>query len=97
MGINCEMCIDGYYRPAEVDPRHPDSCRMCLCDGPGATGMCVKDDSMLIEGIVSHNAPCYHHNVCLHLAYTFFSASWWLLLPRGILRAEMWPVLSWIS
>ena len=53
MGINCEMCKDGYYRPRGIDQRRPDSCHMCLCDVPGSIGLCIKDDLLEYAGIVS--------------------------------------------
>ena len=59
MGVNCELCEDGYYRPSDVDPRRPDSCLPCLCDGPGAVGVCIKDDSRLMDGIVRHNTQTF--------------------------------------
>jgi hypothetical protein len=55
MGINCEMCEDGYYRPSGVDHRRPDACQLCLCDVIGSTRHCVKDDSDEHLGIVSNN------------------------------------------
>lgn len=35
-GINCESCIDWYYRPYGVLPEQP--CRPCECHGIGSTG-----------------------------------------------------------
>lgn len=51
-GINCEKCEDGYFRPSNVPRNHSRPCRKCQCDGPGMTGLCVKDDSHLLEGLV---------------------------------------------
>ena len=53
MGVNCELCADGFYRPQGIDHRSPDACRPCDCDTHGATGHCVKDDSHVMEGFVS--------------------------------------------
>ncbi|XP_039265221.2 laminin subunit alpha-5-like isoform X2 [Styela clava] len=39
-GINCEKCADGFYRPANVDPRHPEGCRPCDCDSAFTVGTC---------------------------------------------------------
>ncbi|KAM8822118.1 laminin subunit alpha-1 isoform 2-T2 [Synchiropus picturatus] len=45
-GINCETCIDGYYRPAQVSPYSDSPCIQCDCDPSGsATSLCSKDDS----------------------------------------------------
>ena len=52
MGMNCELCQDGYFRPAEVDHRRPDACQPCNCDGAGTVGICIKDDSRKDEGLV---------------------------------------------
>ncbi|KAM9826836.1 laminin subunit alpha-1 [Neosynchiropus ocellatus] len=45
-GINCETCIDGYYRSAEVSPYWDSPCVECDCDLSGsASSVCSKDDS----------------------------------------------------
>uniref|UniRef100_A0A8C0WJM2 Laminin subunit alpha-2 n=1 Tax=Castor canadensis TaxID=51338 RepID=A0A8C0WJM2_CASCN len=44
-GINCETCIDGYYRPHKVSPYEDEPCHPCDCDPVGSLGpVCVKDD-----------------------------------------------------
>uniref|UniRef100_A0A4W3JDE0 Laminin subunit alpha-2 n=1 Tax=Callorhinchus milii TaxID=7868 RepID=A0A4W3JDE0_CALMI len=44
-GINCETCIDGYYRPQEVSPHERAPCLPCSCDLSGSRNrICVKDD-----------------------------------------------------
>ena len=53
MGINCELCMDGYYRPGEVAHYRVDACHACLCDGPGTSGLCVKDSTMQHLNIAS--------------------------------------------
>lgn len=58
MGINCEMCVDGYYRPAEVDHRQQDACMPCNCDSQGSLGICIKDDSRKQEGMVRLAVQC---------------------------------------
>ena len=58
MGVNCELCIDGYYRPLGVDHRNLDACVPCQCSGPGTSGLCVKDDSLIADGIVSMILCC---------------------------------------
>uniref|UniRef100_A0A4X2M7H8 Laminin subunit alpha-1 n=1 Tax=Vombatus ursinus TaxID=29139 RepID=A0A4X2M7H8_VOMUR len=44
-GINCETCIDGYYRPHKVSPYENSPCLPCNCDPLGSlSSVCVKDD-----------------------------------------------------
>ncbi|XP_036620494.1 laminin subunit alpha-1 [Trichosurus vulpecula] len=44
-GINCETCIDGYYRPHKVSPYENNPCLPCNCDPFGSlSSVCVKDD-----------------------------------------------------
>ncbi|XP_060095142.1 laminin subunit alpha-2 isoform X2 [Heteronotia binoei] len=44
-GINCETCIDGYFRPKEVLPHDRNPCQQCHCDSIGClNGTCVKDE-----------------------------------------------------
>uniref|UniRef100_A0A672UU06 Laminin subunit alpha-2 n=1 Tax=Strigops habroptila TaxID=2489341 RepID=A0A672UU06_STRHB len=44
-GINCETCIDGYFRPKGVLPDSPDPCQPCSCDPNGSLNdTCVKDE-----------------------------------------------------
>ncbi|GIY26654.1 laminin subunit alpha-2 [Caerostris darwini] len=57
-GINCEQCDDGYYRPSDVPKNHTKPCRKCQCSGPGMTGLCVKDDSHLMEGFEPGDCLC---------------------------------------
>ncbi|KAK2168856.1 hypothetical protein NP493_1214g00017 [Ridgeia piscesae] len=58
MGINCEMCADGYYWPRGIDQRRPDSCHMCLCDVPGSIGLCIKDDLLEYAAIYAGDCLC---------------------------------------
>ncbi|KAM9633189.1 laminin subunit alpha-1 [Trichechus inunguis] len=61
MGINCETCIDGYYRPHKVSPYEDDPCRPCDCDPLGSlSSICVKDDlhSDLHSGKWPGQCPC---------------------------------------
>lgn len=51
-GINCEQCEDGYFRPANASRNDTRPCKKCKCNGPGMTGLCVKEDSHLLEGLV---------------------------------------------
>uniref|UniRef100_A0A8B9EMM7 Laminin subunit alpha-2 n=1 Tax=Anser cygnoides TaxID=8845 RepID=A0A8B9EMM7_ANSCY len=44
-GINCETCVDGYFRPKGVLPDSPDPCQPCSCDPNGSLHEnCVKDE-----------------------------------------------------
>ncbi|KAF7254774.1 Laminin subunit alpha-2 [Varanus komodoensis] len=44
-GINCETCIDGYFRLKGVLPGDPHPCRQCHCYSIGSLdGTCVKDE-----------------------------------------------------
>jgi len=53
MGINCEICDDGFFRPSGVSHSRPDACHPCTCDVIGSTGLCFKDDADEHLGIVS--------------------------------------------
>ncbi|GFU33502.1 laminin subunit alpha-1 [Nephila pilipes] len=57
-GINCEQCEDGYYRPSDVFRNHTKPCKKCQCSGPGMTGLCVKEDSHLMEGLEPGDCLC---------------------------------------
>ncbi|NXW31629.1 LAMA2 protein, partial [Phaetusa simplex] len=44
-GVNCETCVDGYFRPKGVLPDSPDPCQPCSCDPNGSLhDTCVKDE-----------------------------------------------------
>ncbi|KAM9317105.1 laminin subunit alpha-2 [Gastrophryne carolinensis] len=44
-GINCQTCINGYYRPHRLSASHPNPCRQCNCDPIGSLhDVCVKHD-----------------------------------------------------
>ncbi|EOB08656.1 Laminin subunit alpha-2, partial [Anas platyrhynchos] len=44
-GINCETCVDGYFRPKGVNAYSPDPCQPCSCDPNGSLHEnCVKDE-----------------------------------------------------
>ncbi|XP_029446888.1 laminin subunit alpha-1 [Rhinatrema bivittatum] len=45
-GINCETCIDGYYRPHKISPYEDNPCHSCECDLFGSLSpICVRDDN----------------------------------------------------
>ncbi|XP_069476798.1 laminin subunit alpha-1 isoform X2 [Ambystoma mexicanum] len=60
-GINCETCIDGYFRPYQMSPYEADPCRPCECDAFGSLSpICVKDDkhAELEKGILPGQCQC---------------------------------------
>ncbi|XP_010636969.1 laminin subunit alpha-1 isoform X1 [Fukomys damarensis] len=61
MGINCEACVDGYYRPHKVSPYEDEPCRPCDCDQLGSlSSVCIKDDlqSNSHNGLWPGQCPC---------------------------------------
>uniref|UniRef100_A0A4W2BS50 Basement membrane-specific heparan sulfate proteoglycan core protein n=1 Tax=Bos indicus x Bos taurus TaxID=30522 RepID=A0A4W2BS50_BOBOX len=61
MGVNCETCVDGYYRPHGVSPYEDHPCRPCDCDPVGSlNSVCIKDDlhSDLHRGKWPGQCPC---------------------------------------
>uniref|UniRef100_H3C8W5 Laminin, alpha 1 n=1 Tax=Tetraodon nigroviridis TaxID=99883 RepID=H3C8W5_TETNG len=45
-GVNCESCVDGYYRPAEVSPYSDFPCVACSCDPRGSESpVCSRGDT----------------------------------------------------
>ncbi|XP_039701762.1 laminin subunit alpha-1 isoform X1 [Pteropus medius] len=61
MGINCETCIDGYYRPHKVSPYEDNPCHPCDCNPLGSfSSICIKDDlhSDLHKGKWPGQCPC---------------------------------------
>ncbi|XDC67068.1 hypothetical protein R6Z07M_018250 [Ovis aries] len=61
MGVNCETCVDGFYRPHGVSPYEDNPCRPCDCDPLGSlSSVCVKDDlhSDLHRGKWPGQCPC---------------------------------------
>ncbi|ERE84378.1 laminin subunit alpha-1 [Cricetulus griseus] len=60
-GINCETCLDQYYRPHTVSPYEDQPCRPCDCDPVGSlSAVCIKDDlhSDLANGKRPGQCPC---------------------------------------
>ena len=57
-GNNCEHCIDQYYRPLGVYPNDSHPCRACECNGPGATGQCVKDNFFMPDELEPGHCFC---------------------------------------
>ncbi|KAM4693155.1 laminin subunit alpha-2 isoform 1-T1 [Discoglossus pictus] len=58
-GINCETCIDRFYRPKGVLPTHSNPCRPCDCDPIGSLNdVCVKDEKQAEQGILPGSCLC---------------------------------------
>uniref|UniRef100_A0A8C8SMW2 Laminin subunit alpha 2 n=1 Tax=Pelusios castaneus TaxID=367368 RepID=A0A8C8SMW2_9SAUR len=58
-GINCETCIDGYFRPKGVLPDDPNPCYPCSCDPVGSLhGTCVKDEKSADGGMLPGFCHC---------------------------------------
>uniref|UniRef100_A0A8C1W8S5 Laminin subunit alpha 2 n=1 Tax=Cyprinus carpio TaxID=7962 RepID=A0A8C1W8S5_CYPCA len=58
-GINCQSCLDGYYRPSEVSPHKPWPCRPCSCDLRGSLhSLCVPDESQATVGLAVGSCIC---------------------------------------
>nr|DBA26649.1 TPA: hypothetical protein GDO54_010888 [Pyxicephalus adspersus] len=58
-GINCETCIDGYYRPQWMSPNQPKPCRQCDCDPIGSLhSVCVKDVKEAAEDLLPGSCYC---------------------------------------
>uniref|UniRef100_A0A8C3JKK0 Laminin subunit alpha-2 n=1 Tax=Calidris pygmaea TaxID=425635 RepID=A0A8C3JKK0_9CHAR len=77
-GINCETCIDGYFRPKGVLPDSPDPCQPCSCHPNGSLhDTCVKDEKHAEEEMLPgfcHCKPGYAGESCdrCALGYTGF-------------------------
>ena len=53
LGLSCETCMDGYYRPTGVLPSDPGPCKACSCSGVFSTGQCLKTaDPVYYPGMV---------------------------------------------
>ncbi|XP_062857847.1 laminin subunit alpha-2 [Trichomycterus rosablanca] len=58
-GINCQSCIDGYYRPRGVSPDDPRPCRPCSCDPSGSIStVCVPDETRASAGLSAGWCRC---------------------------------------
>ncbi|NWI15207.1 LAMA2 protein, partial [Crypturellus soui] len=58
-GINCETCVDGYFRPKGVLPDSPDPCQPCSCDPNGSLhDTCVKDEKNAEEDMLPGFCHC---------------------------------------
>ncbi|XP_076784087.1 laminin subunit alpha-2 isoform X1 [Arvicanthis niloticus] len=58
-GINCETCIDGFFRPKGVSPSYPRPCQPCHCDLAGSLSeVCVKDEKYAQRGLKPGSCHC---------------------------------------
>ncbi|XP_016060358.1 PREDICTED: laminin subunit alpha-2 [Miniopterus natalensis] len=58
-GINCETCIDGFFRGKGVSPSDPGPCQPCHCDPVGSsTEVCVKDEKRAPRGLEPGSCHC---------------------------------------
>uniref|UniRef100_A0A9J7ZDZ5 Laminin subunit alpha 2 n=1 Tax=Cyprinus carpio carpio TaxID=630221 RepID=A0A9J7ZDZ5_CYPCA len=58
-GINCQSCVDGYYRPTELHPDERWPCRPCSCDLSGSLhSACVPDESQATAGLAVGSCIC---------------------------------------
>ncbi|XP_023570030.1 laminin subunit alpha-2 [Octodon degus] len=58
-GINCETCIDGFFRPKGVSPNYPRPCQPCHCDPVGSfSEICVKDEKSARRGLAPGSCHC---------------------------------------
>uniref|UniRef100_A0A3Q1N3A0 Laminin subunit alpha-2 n=1 Tax=Bos taurus TaxID=9913 RepID=A0A3Q1N3A0_BOVIN len=58
-GINCETCIDGFFRPKGVSPNYPRPCQPCHCDPVGSLNeVCVKDEKHARRGLAPGSCHC---------------------------------------
>ncbi|XP_004673900.1 PREDICTED: laminin subunit alpha-2 isoform X2 [Condylura cristata] len=58
-GINCETCIDGFFRPKGVSPKYPRPCQPCHCDAVGSVSeVCVKDVKHARRGLAPGSCYC---------------------------------------
>ncbi|XP_041356954.1 laminin subunit alpha-2-like isoform X2 [Gigantopelta aegis] len=58
-GINCEKCVEGYYRPRGMTPSSSYPCRPCNCqETRTSTSQCVLDDSFIHKGLNPGDCVC---------------------------------------
>uniref|UniRef100_A0A8C5PK68 Laminin subunit alpha-1 n=1 Tax=Leptobrachium leishanense TaxID=445787 RepID=A0A8C5PK68_9ANUR len=76
-GINCETCIDGYYRPHKVSPYADAPCHPCECDPFGSISFaCVVDDNHanIAKDVFPGQCQCkvgYTGTKCDHCAFGY--------------------------
>jgi len=59
-GVNCEKCLDGYYRPTSVSRFEKSPCRKCECNSPGSegAGRCYADSEFAHKGFEAGDCIC---------------------------------------
>ncbi|XP_015413308.1 PREDICTED: laminin subunit alpha-2 isoform X1 [Myotis davidii] len=58
-GVNCETCIDGFFRAKGVSPNNPRPCQPCHCDPVGSLSeVCVKDERHAPRGLAPGSCHC---------------------------------------
>ncbi|XP_060740347.1 laminin subunit alpha-2 isoform X3 [Tachysurus vachellii] len=58
-GINCQSCVDGFFRPSEVSADDLRPCRPCSCDPRGSIStVCVPDDTQASAGLSAGWCHC---------------------------------------
>lgn len=58
-GINCETCIEGFFRAKGVSPNNPSPCQPCHCDPVGSLSeICVKDEKHAPRGLEPGSCHC---------------------------------------
>ncbi|XP_023338185.1 laminin subunit alpha-1, partial [Eurytemora carolleeae] len=59
-GVNCERCVDGYYRPNGVSRFDPKPCVPCSCSTPGSQGVskCYADSELSHQVLECTPCPC---------------------------------------
>ncbi|KAL0967369.1 hypothetical protein UPYG_G00251370 [Umbra pygmaea] len=58
-GVNCQSCVDGYYRPTGVSPDDLDPCQPCSCDPSGSLSpACVPDQSQAVGELKAGSCRC---------------------------------------
>ncbi|XP_066555448.1 laminin subunit alpha-2 [Amia ocellicauda] len=74
-GVNCETCIDGYFRPLGVTPEEPDPCVPCFCDPQGSLHTtCIKDETKAVGDLNAgscHCKPGYNGKICDRCAFGY--------------------------
>ncbi|KAJ0061005.1 hypothetical protein NL108_004717 [Boleophthalmus pectinirostris] len=58
-GVNCQSCVQGYYRPEEVGPEEDNPCIPCSCDPKGSLSQsCVPDVKQASPGRPVGSCQC---------------------------------------
>ncbi|KAF6114498.1 hypothetical protein HJG60_010489 [Phyllostomus discolor] len=58
-GINCETCVNGFFRPKGVSPNNPRPCQPCHCGPVGSVSeVCIKDEKHARPGLGPGSCHC---------------------------------------